>query len=80
MFDHVKFGVRDDELSNAFLLRARAPLGVGAVGEGPPGCGVELAGAGPVSLSLFQTDETPARLHLAFSARDRAPAGPTAAP
>ncbi len=72
MFDHVKFGVSDFEASKAFFLKALAPLGVVLVGEGPPAYGVELCRPdGDVSLCLFQTEEKPAHLHLAFVAEDR---------
>ena len=72
MFDHVKFGVSDFEASKAFFLQALAPLGVVLVGEGTPAYGVELSQPdGDVSLCLFQTDEKPAHLHLAFTADDR---------
>lgn len=72
MFDHVKFGVRDYAASKAFYLQALEPLGVIVVGEGSPTYGVELcAQGGDVSLCLFQTDETPAPLHLAFRAENR---------
>jgi catechol 2,3-dioxygenase-like lactoylglutathione lyase family enzyme len=40
--DHVKFGVSDYAASKAFFLRALAPLGVTAVAEGVPTCGIEL--------------------------------------
>lgn len=72
MFDHVKFGVSDFALSKAFFLNALAPLGVKIVAEGEPGYGVELCpDRGNVSLCLFQTDEKPAHLHLAFVASSR---------
>ncbi|MBI5279563.1 MAG: VOC family protein [Burkholderiales bacterium] len=72
MFDHVKFGVRDFEASKAFYLKALAPLGVVAVAEGPPSYGVELCAPGSkASLCLFQTDEKPAQLHIAFVAETR---------
>lgn len=72
MFDHVKFGVRDFAASKAFFLEALAPLGVVVVGEGVPTYGVELCPPdGKVSLCLFQTDEKPAHLHLAFVATNR---------
>lgn len=72
MFDHVKFGVRDFAASRAFYLKALAPLGVVAVAEGVPTYGVELCPPeGKVSLCLFQTDEKPAHLHLAFVAETR---------
>ena len=72
MFDHVKFGVSDYAASKAFYLAALAPMGVAVVGEGVPTYGVELCDAGSTSLCLFQTDEKPAHLHLAFSAATRA--------
>ncbi len=54
------------------FLNALAPLGVKIVAEGEPGYGVELChDRGNVSLCLFQTDEKPAHLHLAFAASSR---------
>jgi catechol 2,3-dioxygenase-like lactoylglutathione lyase family enzyme len=71
MFDHVKFGVSDYAASKAFFLAALEPLGVTVVTEWPPN-GVELSQPeGEVSLCLFQTDEKPAHLHLAFAAATR---------
>jgi catechol 2,3-dioxygenase-like lactoylglutathione lyase family enzyme len=73
MFDHVKFGVSDFAASKAFFLKALAPLGVVLVGEGVPTYGVEMSPPGSdSSLCLFQTDERPAHLHLAFKAESRA--------
>ncbi len=69
MFDHVKFGVSDYASSKAFFLKALEPLGVTDVREWPPN-GVELS-QGEVSLCLYQTEETPAHLHLAFVAENR---------
>jgi len=72
MFDHVKFGVSDYAASKAFFLEALEPLGVVVVGEGPPAYGVELSQAdGKVSLCLYQTEDKPAPLHLAFVAETR---------
>ncbi|HEX5686633.1 MAG TPA: VOC family protein [Ideonella sp.] len=72
MFDHVKFGVSDYAASKAFYLKALEPLGVVVVGEGAPTYGVELSTPeGKVSLCLFQTDERPAHLHVAFVAETR---------
>src|SRR5215469_16750801 len=71
MFDHVKFGVSDYAASKAFFLAALEPLGVAVVSEGPPTYGVELSPKGQASLCLYQTEETPAHLHLAFTARNR---------
>lgn len=71
MFDHVKFGVSDYAASKAFYLAALAPLGIRVVGEGAPAYGVELSRGGATSLCLFETRETPAHLHLAFSAETR---------
>ncbi len=72
MFDHVKFGVSDFAASKAFYLKALAPLGVVLVSEGVPSYGVELCHPnGTVSLCLFQTEEKPAHLHLAFAAESR---------
>src|SRR6476659_1091835 len=69
MFDHVKFGVSDYAASKAFFLKALEPLGVAVVSEGPPTYGVELSPKGKASLCLYQTEEKPAHLHLAFTAR-----------
>jgi catechol 2,3-dioxygenase-like lactoylglutathione lyase family enzyme len=72
MFDHVKFGVSDFAASKVFFLKALEPLGVAVVSEGAPTYGVELCQPeGKVSLCLFQTDEKPAHLHLAFVAENR---------
>src|SRR5687767_15413022 len=72
MFDHVKFGVSDYGASKAFFLKALEPLGVAVVAEGPPTYGVELSPPeGKASLVLFQTEEKPAPLHLAFAAENR---------
>jgi catechol 2,3-dioxygenase-like lactoylglutathione lyase family enzyme len=72
MFDHVKFGVSDFAASKAFFLGALAPLGVVVLAEGPPTYGIELAiPPSEASLVLFQTDEKPAHLHLAFVAETR---------
>ena len=69
MFDHVVFGVSDYAASKAFFLKALEPLGVAVVLEGP--LGVELSADGKSSLCLFQTEEKPAYLHLAFTAENR---------
>jgi catechol 2,3-dioxygenase-like lactoylglutathione lyase family enzyme len=72
MFDHVKFGVSDYAASKAFFLKALEPLGVAVVSEGAPVYGVELSPpGGKSSLCLFQTDEKPAHLHVAFVAESR---------
>lgn len=72
MFDHVKFGVTEYEASKAFFLKALEPLGVAVVAEGAPAYGVELCPkGGNVSLCLYQTEEKPAHLHLAFAAGSR---------
>jgi catechol 2,3-dioxygenase-like lactoylglutathione lyase family enzyme len=69
MFDHVVFGVSDYAASKAFYLAALEPLGVEVVFEGP--LGLEISADGKASLCIFQTQEKPAHLHLAFVARDR---------
>jgi catechol 2,3-dioxygenase-like lactoylglutathione lyase family enzyme len=72
VFDHVKFGVSDYAASKAFYLKALEPLGVALVAEGPPTYGVELCTPDSnSSLCLFQTEERPAHLHLAFKAKSR---------
>ena len=71
MFDHVKFGVSDYAATKAFFLKALEPLGVAVVSEWPPN-GVELSQPkGKASLCLYQTEEKPAHLHLAFTAENR---------
>ena len=73
MFDHVKFGVSDFAASKAFYVKVLEPLGVTVGGEGVPTYGIELVQAGSIaSLVLFQTDEKPAHLHVAFAAATRA--------
>jgi catechol 2,3-dioxygenase-like lactoylglutathione lyase family enzyme len=69
MFDHVVFGVRDYATSKAFYLRALAPLGVVAVQENS--LGIEMSADNKTSLCLFQTQEQPAHLHIAFVAPNR---------
>jgi catechol 2,3-dioxygenase-like lactoylglutathione lyase family enzyme len=69
MFDHVVFGVSDYTASKAFFLGALEPLGMVVVQEGKHG--IELSADGKVSLCLYQTEEKPARLHLAFVAENR---------
>ena len=72
MFDHVKFGVSDYAASKAFFLAALEPLGVKVLSEGSPTYGAELGSpGGKSSLCIFQTDEKPAHLHLAFVAESR---------
>src|SRR5262249_14055570 len=72
MFDHVVFGVSDYAASKAFFLKALEPLGVVIVSEGVPTYGAELcAPDSNSSLCIRQTDEKPAHLHLAFTARNR---------
>jgi catechol 2,3-dioxygenase-like lactoylglutathione lyase family enzyme len=71
MFDHVKFGVSDYAASKAFFLVALEPLGVAVVSEGPATYGVELGSKANATLCLYQTEEKPAHLHLAFTAENR---------
>jgi catechol 2,3-dioxygenase-like lactoylglutathione lyase family enzyme len=72
MFDHIKFGVSDYAVSKAFFLKALEPLGLAVVQEGSPTYGVELSPRGcKASLILYQTEEKPAPLHLAFTAENR---------
>ena len=71
MFDHVKFGVRNFAASKAFYMKALAPLGVTIITDWPPN-GAELSQPqGGSSLCLFQTDEKPAHLHIAFVAQSQ---------
>ena len=54
-----------------FVMEALEPLGVAVVAEGAPTYGVELSSKGEASLCLYQTEEKPAHLHLAFTAENR---------
>jgi catechol 2,3-dioxygenase-like lactoylglutathione lyase family enzyme len=72
VFDHVKFGVTDFAASKAFYLEALAPLNVTVAAEGAPAYGAELVRPNNnCSLIIFQTNEKPAHLHLAFAAENR---------
>jgi catechol 2,3-dioxygenase-like lactoylglutathione lyase family enzyme len=71
MFDHVKFGVSDYSVSKVFFLKALEPLGVKAGSEDEPSYGIELCGRGDSSLCLYQSQERPAPLHIAFVAESR---------
>lgn len=72
MFDHVKFGVSDFAASKAFYLKALEPLGVKVAAEDIATYGIELVRPNDnCSLVIFQTDERPAHLHLAFVAESR---------
>ena len=71
MFDHVKFGVRDFALSKRFYVKALESIGVTDITDWPPD-GAELCQPnGETSLCIYQTDETPAHLHIAFVAESR---------
>ena len=70
MFDHVVFGVSDYAASKAFFLKALEPLGVTDAVESPLGLELSQPG-GKSSLCIFQTQEKPAHLHLAFTADQR---------
>ena len=73
MFDHVKLGVSDFAASRAFFLDALEPLGVAIVAEREPTYGVEMCSPkSEASLVLYQTEEKPAPLHIAFTAETRA--------
>jgi catechol 2,3-dioxygenase-like lactoylglutathione lyase family enzyme len=69
MFDHIGFGVTNLSESKAFFLKALRPLGVEVAMEGPYGVG--MGRNGKPSLWLYETDEQPASLHLAFAADSR---------
>jgi catechol 2,3-dioxygenase-like lactoylglutathione lyase family enzyme len=71
MLDHVKFGVSDLAASKAFFLKALEPLDVIAIDYDGPSGGVEICPKGEASLCLFQAQEKPAHLHLAFRAGNR---------
>ena len=69
MFDHVVFGVSDYAASREFFLKALEPIGMAVLAEGP--LGIELSADGKSSLCLFQTEDKPSHLHLAFVAENR---------
>ncbi|MFL9670751.1 VOC family protein [Variovorax sp. AB1(2024)] len=69
MFDHIGIRASDREASEAFFLRALAPLGVSVAMKGPHGVG--LGKNGKPSLWIYESDERPVALHLAFTAQDR---------
>lgn len=69
MFDHVAFGVGNVAASKAFLLDALEPIGMAVLAEAT--ASVEPSADGQASLCMFQTDEKPAHLHLAFAAGNR---------
>jgi catechol 2,3-dioxygenase-like lactoylglutathione lyase family enzyme len=71
MFDHVKFGVTDFAASKTFFIKALEPIGLAVVAEGVPTYGIELSADGKTSLCLYQSEEKPAHLHLAFVADNR---------
>lgn len=70
MFDHLGFGVTNLAESKAFFLKALQPLGVAVAMEGPYGVGMGVKGK--PSLWLYETQERPAHLHIAFTAENRA--------
>ena len=72
MFDHVKIGVSDFAASKAFYVQALAPLGIKLGAEGEPSYGAEFVSSGIASWIIFETDEKPAHLHIAFAAETRA--------
>ncbi len=71
MFDHVKFGVRDFALSKKFYLKALEPIGVTVVVDWPPDGAELIQPKSESSLCLYQTDEKPAHLHIAFVGESR---------
>lgn len=72
MFDHVKFGVTDYAASKAFYIEALTPLGISIVSEGAPSYGIEMSnGQSEASLCLYQTEDKPVPLHIAFAAATR---------
>jgi len=70
MFDHVKIGVSNFAASKAFYVKVLAPLGITVGAEGVPTYGIEFCGKGIASFILFQTEEKPAHLHIAFIAEN----------
>src|SRR4051812_9223906 len=72
MFCPAKIGGSDYTARKTIFLKALKPLAEAGVAEGqPPHGGALLPPQGKVSLCLYQTDEKPAHLHLAFTAENR---------
>jgi len=71
MFDHVKFGVSDFAASKSVLPQGTRTARRSCCLGGAPTYGVELCPKGKASLCLYQTEEKPAHLHLAFTAENR---------
>jgi len=69
MFDHIGIRTRNSEASEAFFLRALAPLGVSIAMKGPHGAGLGMNGK--PSLWIYESQERPTPLHLAFTAKRR---------
>ncbi len=69
MFDHIGIRASDGEASEAFFLRALAPLGVAVAMKGPHGMG--LGRNGKPSLWIYGAEGPPSPLHLAFTAERR---------
>jgi catechol 2,3-dioxygenase-like lactoylglutathione lyase family enzyme len=69
VIDHVVLGARDIDVSRAFYERALAPLGVGVVLDLPGYVGF---GANNQPWFFVATREPSQRVHVAFSAPDRA--------
>ena len=69
MFDHIVFGVSDYEASKTFFLKVLEPIGITVISEGS--LGIELSSDGKSSLCIRRIEETPAHLHLAFTAENR---------
>ncbi|MBU2862469.1 VOC family protein [Reinekea forsetii] len=71
MFDHVKFGVRDFQVSKGFYQNALKPLGITGYTDWPP-LGIEIYDPeGDISLCFYQSAEKTAHLHIAFIAKSR---------
>lgn len=69
MLDHIGFGASDYEASKAFFLKALQPLGAAVVMQGPYGVG--MGQSGKPTLWMYQAQEKPTPLHLAFVAETR---------
>ena len=69
MFDHIGFGVSSLADSQAFFLKALAPLGVAVAMEGPNGIGIGKNGK--PSLWLHEEKAPAAPMHLALVADTR---------
>lgn len=69
MFDHIGFAVADLPATRAFYVAALAPLGIGVGAD--YGEAIGIGRDGRPQLWFAAGDNSPGRLHLAFTAKNR---------